>query len=81
MRKARRYEQLRASIEEFIEEYYNRHGCTLRWATDPREEFERKAEDQGESRGARMESAKKPPKAHFSLRKILQHNAEREALL
>jgi hypothetical protein len=29
-------EQLRANIEEFIEEYYNRHGCTLRWATDPR---------------------------------------------
>ncbi len=49
-------EQLRANIEEFIEEYYNRQRLHSALGYRSPEEFERKAEDQAESRGARMES-------------------------
>ena len=47
---------LRANIEEFIEEYYNRQRLHSALGYRSPEEFERKAEDQAESRGARMES-------------------------
>jgi putative transposase len=49
-------EQLRANIEEFIEEYYHRQRLHSALGCRSPEEFERKAEDQAESRGARMES-------------------------
>ena len=49
-------EHLRANIEEFIEEYYNRQRLHSALGYRSPEEFERKAEDQAESRGARMES-------------------------
>ncbi len=49
-------EHLRANIEEFIEEYYNRQRLYSALGYRSPEEFERKAEDQAESRGARMES-------------------------
>jgi len=49
-------EQLRANIEEFIEEYYNRQRLHSALGYRSPEEFERKAGDQAESRGARMES-------------------------
>jgi transposase InsO family protein len=49
-------EQLRANIEEFIEEYYNRQRLHSALGYRSPKEFERKAEDQAESRGARMES-------------------------
>jgi len=49
-------EQLRANIEEFIEEYYNRQRLHSALGYRSPEEFERKTEDQAESRGARMES-------------------------
>jgi putative transposase len=56
---AHKYEdldQLRANIEEFIEEYYNRQRLHSALGYRSPEEFERQAEDQAESRGARMES-------------------------
>jgi putative transposase len=47
-------EQLRANIEEFIEEYYNRQRLHSALGYRSPEEFERKAEDQPESRGPRI---------------------------
>jgi len=49
-------EQLRANIEEFIEEYYNRQRLHSALGYRSPEEFERKAENQAESQGARIES-------------------------
>jgi hypothetical protein len=57
---ARRYENLehlRANIEEFIEEYYNRQRLHSALGYRPPEEFERRAElpGQAESRSATMQ--------------------------
>jgi hypothetical protein len=49
-------EHLRANIEEFTEEYYNQQRLHSVLGYRSPEEFERKAEDQAESRGARIES-------------------------
>jgi putative transposase len=48
-------EQLRANIEEFIEEYYNRQRLHSALGYRPPEEFEQKTESQAESRSATME--------------------------
>ncbi len=55
---ANRYEnleQLRANIEEFIEQYYNRQRLHSALGYRSPEEFERKAECQAASRSATME--------------------------
>ncbi len=48
-------EHLRANIEEFIEEYYNRQRLHSALGYRPPEEFEQQAEGQTESRSATME--------------------------
>jgi len=48
-------EQLRANIEEFIEEYYNRQRLHSALGYRSPEEFEQKTESQAESRSATME--------------------------
>jgi len=48
-------EHLRANIEEFIEEYYNRQRLHSALGYRPPEEFEQQAEGQAESRSATME--------------------------
>jgi putative transposase len=47
-------EHLRANIEEFIEEYYNRQRLHSALGYRPPEEFEQQAESKGESRSATM---------------------------
>jgi putative transposase len=47
-------EQLRANIEEFIEEYYNRQRLHSALGYRPPEEFEQQAESKAESRSATM---------------------------
>ncbi len=47
-------EHLRANIEEFIEEYYNRQRLHSALGYRPPEEFEQQAESQAESRSATM---------------------------
>jgi len=49
-------EHLRANIEEFIEEYYNRQRLHSALGYRSPEEFERKAECQAENRGATIEA-------------------------
>jgi len=49
-------EQLRANIEEFIGEYYNRQRLHSALGYRSPEEFERKAESQTENRGATIEA-------------------------
>ena len=49
-------EHLRTNIEEFIEEYYNRLRLHSALGYRSPEEFERKAECQGENRGATIEA-------------------------
>jgi len=48
-------EHLRTNIEEFMEEYYNRHRLHSALGYRSPEEFERKAERQAENRGATIE--------------------------
>src|ERR1700747_1197080 len=48
-------EDLRANIEEFIEQYYNRQRLHSALGYRSPEEFERKAESQAENRGATIE--------------------------
>src|SRR6516165_8274519 len=49
-------EQLRANIEEFIEEYYNRQRLHSALGYRSPEEFERKSECQAENRGATIKA-------------------------
>src|SRR4029077_3049627 len=49
-------EDLRANIEDFIEQYYNRQRLHSALGYRSPEEFERKAESQAENRGATIEA-------------------------